>query len=449
MVVGVAAAAGLSTAVPVVGQEDITQHICEFWQSFGLFERPRVEWYPRTNLAIQPLLEQIFDVSHDGKIDGVILAGGAGGDLHKLRDAIGVNLVPVIEVGTGAGDFADVRFDPLDRETWVKTANCILDFRQRRQRIELALREDHGPEIELIAHMFVSGRSLTAHRLVSTSEAVCYPGFPSAPVTVPMAEAMARRGLLQRVFFDRMHECGTCKSRRLSVREECPKCRSANLREVSLVHHYRCAALEPEDAFRQGSALVCPKCSGQLRNYGKDYDKPGQVQLCQSCSSTTSEPEIGFICLDCDGRTDGASIGRFDIYSYTLTEAAIVMLNRRVQRTMAAHFPASLTSEIERRHESRPTIVQVTYRNRDELIGNGGTLHFEKLRTLFLECLSNGLGQLASVHIGERDDYLLLNRRDRQMADVLKQEIRAAEAILSDLLGPALQLVGTNGRTQD
>ncbi|MGC4025070.1 MAG: hypothetical protein QM744_07870 [Mesorhizobium sp.] len=443
--------AEIAAAVPSVGPDDIAHRVCEFWQAYGLFDRPRVEWYPRTNLAVLPLIERIFNVSHDGNIDAVVFAGTAGGELHKLRDAVGVNLVPIIDVGRSAGDFADVRFDPFNRDTWAETARCIVDFRSRRQRIELALREQHGPELELIAHIFVSGRPLTAKRLVTAPEAVCFPGFPSAPVTVPMAEAMARRGFLHRTFFDRMHECGNCSSRRLSVREECPKCRSADLREVSLVHHYRCAALEPEDSFRQGNALVCPKCSHHLRNYGKDYDKPGQVQLCQTCSSTTSEPEVGFMCLDCGGRTDGERIARLDICSYTLTEAGVAMLNRRVQRTVAEHFPASLKSAVERERNAgqlRPTVVEVSYRYKDALVAAGGMLRFEKLRTLFLECLANGMGTQASVHVGEQEDYVLLGRRDRQIADLLKEQIKAAEAVLSDPLGPALQLVGMNGRAE-
>lgn len=448
MAAGGSTAAELPTAIPSIGPDEIARRVCEFWQSYGLGERPKVERHPRTNFGVLSLTERIFNTVHEGDIDAVLLAGQAGTDPHKLRDAIGVNLVPVIDVGTGAGDFADVRFDPLDRETWAETAQCIVDFRERRQRVELALREQHGPELELIAHMFVSGRPLNARRLVTTPEVVCYPGFPSAHITVPMAEAMARRGFLHRIFFDRMHECGTCASRRLSVREECPKCRSADLREVSLVHHYRCAALEPEDAFRQGGALVCPKCSNHLRNYGKDYDKPGHVQLCQTCSATTSEPEIGFMCLDCGGRTDGARVGRLDIHSYALTEAGVALLNRRAQRSVASRLPSSLRNAVEREQDRKPTVVQVTYRNREALVTNSGMLRFEKLRTLFLECLANGLGGLASVHLGENEDYVLLGRRDREMVEILKREIRAAEAVLSEMLSPSLQLIGMSGRAE-
>jgi hypothetical protein len=154
------------------------------------------------------------------------------------------------------------------------------------------------------------------------------------------------------------------------------------------------------------------------------------------------------MCLDCGARTDGARIARLDVYSYTLTEAGIAMLNRRVQRNVAAHFPASLKGAVERNQGARPAVVQVTYRNRDNLIADGGMLRFEKLRTLFLECLANGLGENASLHIGECEDYVLLARRDRETADLLKREIRTAETALSDELGPTLQLVSMSGRTE-
>jgi hypothetical protein len=436
--------------VPGPGLNDLPQLVADDWRSFGLFLPPKVEWYPKTEFSFQPLLERIFDVSRGGELDAVIFAGPAKQTgLHKLRDAVGLNLLPIIDVGGRAGDFADVRFDPFSRETWAETARCIVSFRARRERISDATRGAEA-EQELLAHAVVSNRPISARRLPSVPEAICYPGYPSATVTAPLAESLVAKGLLKRSFFDRMHECGSCGSRRLSVREECPKCRSADLKEVALVHHYRCAALEPEHNFRRGHTLVCPKCSHTLRNYGKDYDKPGQVQYCRSCSETTSEPEVGFVCLDCNQRTDGQHAARVDIASYELTDQAAAYLQRRAVKRALAHLPASLLHAVD--NEPRPvgvplTVVQVAYRAREALTGTAGALHFERTRTLFVECLANRLDDLGSIHLGTTQDYVLLNRRDRISALRLIALVKEAEAVLSDKLQPALQLVQL-GRTR-
>ncbi len=69
---------------------------------------------------------------------------------------------------------------------------------------------------------------------------------------------------------------------RMLAREECPNCRSAWLRNSAFIHHYSCAHCGPEEEYRHGSVLICPKCKKQLRHYGKDYgngDVPKFVEL--------------------------------------------------------------------------------------------------------------------------------------------------------------------------
>ena len=210
-------------------------------------------------------------------------------------------------------------------------------------------------------------------------DAVAYPGHWSACATVPLAHGLVQRGLLRPVFFDRMHECGGCGSRRMSAREECPACRSPELAECELIHHYHCAALLPEERFRDGARLTCPKCSQALRNYGKDYDRPGRVLACGGCARTTSEPEVGFMCLDCGRHCDGEAVRTVDIQSWHLTEAAHRLLTGAAERPEAGLDEARLgnagRSEIERLKEAirrsrqagrvPSAVAQIRYAGRD------------------------------------------------------------------------------------
>jgi hypothetical protein len=305
-------------------------------------------------------------------------------------------------------------------------------------------RSSREPEMQLLAHMFVSGRQLTPRRYPVIPDAIAFPGFPSADWTVPLAENLVRRGLLTKTFFDRKHECDSCGSRRLTVREECPSCRSANLSQTALIHHYHCATLRPESEFRKGNALVCPKCSQHLRNYGKDYDKPGNAQVCGSCFAVTSEPEVGFICLDCDARTTGEATRTVDLFSYSITDDAAAMLTiPRKAIAAPVGIPASLVEELERAQTTGNVpmaVAEIRYGARNSIVEAKGSAAFEKLRQLFVENMINYLSDGCSHHAGDASDYLVLASFDDSLSRRLDRLLPQSEAILSDRLEPKLRI---------
>ncbi len=143
-------------------------------------------------------------------------------------------------------------------------------------------------------------------------------------------EDLANNGLLNRSSFDKLHNCNHCGSSRLNVREECSACRSSNLNEQSLIHHYSCAYQAPEQEFLRNNKLNCPKCKKELRHYAVDYDKPGSVFLCGDCNHSSSAPLVGFVCTDCGNHTDGDAIGSRQWYHYELTPDGIVALQTGV-----------------------------------------------------------------------------------------------------------------------
>jgi hypothetical protein len=443
------ARSALSVNGVIASPEQLADQVLAVWRETGLIWKPQARWFPR----IPPYLDEIFDLlfepADSDDIDAILFSDERrSAPLHNIRDFVSGLQVPMIDLGGRAGDFTDAHFDLMEPRTWAETARRIMRFRQGREALAPQYRHTVEPDIQILAHMYVSGRQLRGMRYPLTPEAVCYPGFFSASTITPIAERLVLRGFLKKTFFDRLHECRTCRSRRLSVREECPSCRSADLRETSLIHHFHCAALLPEEQFRQGAALICPKCKRQLRNYGKDYDRPGRAYVCNTCDDTSSELEVGFICLDCNARMDGEGAERVDLYSYALTDASMAFLEGRVT-ALAASLPVSLQRGIARLHgtaNAQAAIAEIRFSGRDELISSHGRFTFDKSRDLFLEDVRNRLGSAGSLHVGEDVAYILAEPFDAETEQELSTLVARSENLLRHKLGVRLTITQRLGR---
>lgn len=415
----------------------------EQWAKFGLKRLPRVAWFPRKIFPYAAHLEHVFDMVEDGDVDAILFADERRSSRKdNLRDVIGALQVPVIDLNGRAGEFADAAFDIAKPETWADTARVILEYGARRSQLQAAFLDSVEPEHQLLAHAFVSGRPLTAQHYPLTPGAICYPGYWAAERTVAAAQQLVERGLMKRSFFSRMHECRACKSRRMNVREECASCRSANLTEVELIHHYHCASLLPEQSFMQGTRLICPKCSQHLRNYGKDYDRPGHAFCCENCKKTSSEPEVGFMCMDCNTRCDGDEALQVDIYSYTVTDAAVTML---LQPSQQQHGGTALRRALDRcKSQGRlpKAIAEISYAAKSAIIEQKGEETFERLRRLFLENMLNHLAETGEHHAGKTSDYLFLFGFDDQLSLRLNTMLSESEQILGMKLGSSIKVAG-------
>jgi hypothetical protein len=138
-----------------------------------------------------------------------------------------------------------------------------------------------------------------------------------------MLEELADAGLLRRRFFDRTFVCEQCRSARLMVREVCSKCRSSHIANYSLLHHYSCGFQAPQPMFETGQAYQCPKCKKQLRHYGLDYDKPGSTFECLECRTQMPDPEVYFVCTDCNHQQTSEGAPRVDWHHYEITAEGI------------------------------------------------------------------------------------------------------------------------------
>lgn len=430
--------------------EQLANQIQAVWKDTGLTWKPTARWFPRMPAHLDEIFSLLFDTDTDGHVDAILFADERrSSPLHNIRDFVGSLQTPLIDLKGRAGDFADAHLDLLEPRTWTETARRILKFRQQRDALPPKVRQSVDPEIQLLAHMYVSNKELRGMRYPLTAEAICYPGFYSAGKIVPLAENLAMRGFLKKRFFDRLHECSNCHSRRLSVREECPSCRSADLHESSLIHHFHCAAVLPEEQFRRGMSLVCPKCQRQLRNYGKDYDRPGEAYTCNTCEATSSELEVGFVCLDCNARIDGEVIQQVDLYSYVLTDEGIAFL-QETNFTIGHELPVPLQREIARIKGDLGTnavVAEIHFANGEQVISVNGRSTFDKSRDLFFENLRNRLGTAASLFVDSDIAYLLAKDFDTDLDRELQTTLARSAEMLRVKLSPVLTVKQRLGRS--
>lgn len=440
-----------STSGVMTAWAQLVSQIFAVWREAGLTWKPRVRWFPRIPPHLDIVFGWLFDPAQGDDVDAILFSDErSSSPLHDIRDFVGGLQLPMIDIKGRAGDFADASFDIMQPHSWSETARRIVGFRRQRERLAPQYRHTGEPDLQILAHMYVSGRPLRGMRYPLTPEAVCYPGFFSAAKIVPIAEELVLRGLLKKTFLDRLHECRSCRSRRLSAREECPSCRSADLRETALIHHFHCAALMPEELFRHGTALVCPKCRRQLRNYGKDYDRPGHAYVCNTCDATSSEPEVGFVCLDCSARMDGDAAECVDLFSYSLTDAARAFLEGH-PAVLAANLPVSLQREVARLNATagaRAAIAEIRFAGKEALIAASGRPAFQKSRDLLVENLRNRLAGVGSLHVADDVAYILIECFEPHAEAWLHSLLARSEHLLRYKLDARLAIAQLLGRAQ-
>jgi hypothetical protein len=267
-------------------------------------------------------------------------------------------------------------------------------------------------------------------------EMVCYPLLEGIRDQRTVLGELARADLLQPRFFDRTHVCERCGSGRLIVREECPECRSSHLVEESLVHHYRCGHQGPQHAFQQGARLNCPKCHRELRHYGVDYDKPGNVQHCAGCGHVTSEPAVGFRCGDCGAHQDADAADAIDWYHYGLMPAAIdavrsgILPHHSLESVMSRTFGAAPVRDfvattaalrrVSHRYERPLTGVRMRIANVEGLKGRRVGLVFSRLG----EIVSQILRETDLITATNEAIYAVLPETDHETAVFATKRIR-------------------------
>ncbi len=142
--------------------------------------------------------------------------------------------------------------------------------------------------------------------------------------TTPLLVSLVASGFLAERLVEIAHVCPTCGSIQVIFRDGCQACGSPDVRTIDLVHHFRCGHQGPETQFTGRHGLyICPKCRRELRHFGLDYDKPGEVTVCGACGHTSAETTVHGRCLSCHASFPAADAPKLRIFDYTLTGAGI------------------------------------------------------------------------------------------------------------------------------
>ncbi len=132
-------------------------------------------------------------------------------------------------------------------------------------------------------------------------------------------ETMQHGGLITSTFKDHVHLCKNCSGNYLNFKEICPSCHDADIQARDMIHHFVCAHVAPEDDFKKGDHLSCPKCDKKLRHIGIDYDKPSAIFLCNSCTNEFQNPQIQAACFDCEKENSLSELLQKTIGEYSIT----------------------------------------------------------------------------------------------------------------------------------
>ena len=378
-------------------------------------------------------------------------------DLANLWHRKALYVLPIIDLTGTLGVHADLDASKLGTRDGEKISKLIGLFQDQRARLSRDVLFSETLSEQLVGRIYVSARPLNADYDPASKSLVSYNVALRGTVAAREAAALCEQGLLRRSFFDRFYFCPQCDSTRMHVREECARCRSADLTEESYIHHFKCAYQGPEAEFRQGDDLICPKCRRELSHFGYDYDRPGTMVVCRSCKNAASDPAIGFVCLDCGGHIDSEACQTRDVYSYELTDKGIgfaehgrAVLGETANVLRFAELPMELVVALNVaaknfNEKNVPfTLANIYYTHEREITSEHGARQFAQARNLFIENLRSALGHKDDIVVrGQSYDYVPLHDIDPLAVEAqFKDVVSEAQATLRYDLGTRFKAFG-------
>ena len=289
----------------------------------AIFSAPKIKVLALPAGISRDLLPNGFAEVERGEIPDAVILTEENGEaaISAWMSAATAAVMPIIDASgqnKGRADFSIATLSSLGLSEAIALAKPMT---MRMRQLPEAYHRTRDPKHMLLARLAVRDSAMQAKRDASIKEIVCYKDDTAIGGAMYHAEALARAGLLERKFFEKLQCCPSCSSARLLVREECSKCRSPDITEEAIIHHLRCGYQGPERDFRVGRELVCPKCRHHCEHFSVDYDKPGMLTICNTCNHTTGEAEVGFKCLDCDTGFEGEKAVSRSFHEYTLTDS--------------------------------------------------------------------------------------------------------------------------------
>ncbi len=137
---------------------------------------------------------------------------------------------------------------------------------------------------------------------------------------------------------DRQRECKFCHSSHLSFIDVCPNCQSLDIRMQPSIHCFTCGYVDIQDKFFHSGALMCPKCTTQLRHIGSDYDRPIENHHCLSCSYTFVDSDVTVRCAMCEKEMAPEELIENKIQGWRLSERGRIIAIRGEVFDVASSF---------------------------------------------------------------------------------------------------------------
>lgn len=133
-------------------------------------------------------------------------------------------------------------------------------------------------------------------------------------------ESLAREGVLEREFYDKLLTCPECGSMSLDP-TLCPRCSSSNIVRKKALEHLSCGYTAPEEEFKEEEGeYVCPKCGKKLEAIGVDYSRVGVFFVCRECGEKFDLSDQLWECPQCSESFSRIEVGERIVYFYRLNE---------------------------------------------------------------------------------------------------------------------------------
>jgi len=319
-------------------------------------------------------------------------------------------------------------------------------------------------ELTLLRIAYSRETMIEARLAADSAWLVEYPLVGQASGILQRLDLLARLDLLQRQHFIRTHVCGKCSSARLHACEACPGCGGQDLADEPLVHHYRCGWKDAESRFVDGRSLVCPKCRRELRHFGVDYEKPGNVTMCRSCGAANAEPVVQFLCLDCGAATPSVDARSTDWHHYKLADEGVralregrlprldiaPLLERRTRSMTGREFRvlANQCMRVARRYQRTFTVARLTLVNVEELRAELGPLRMDLAFRIAVDAVVEALRE-ADFVAAESPVSVLIGFPETPGEHVAKNVVDRVRGVIRQTLEPPLELAATVAEGED
>ena len=249
-----------------------------------------------------------------------------------LRAAAAHDLFPIYWFGANPPEFVDGAFPEISHQFLHEATRDAYEKLSRIAKLGSQQSQDDREGLNVLGYLATRNCDAVPAWAPGNRSSVAYTKLRPDLASRSLLTQLYRQGLLERDFWRKTHLCGNCASSRLNVAENCPECRSSDLQELDVVHHFACGHQGPQDAFQlsAGGRMICPSCEQNLDHFGVDYDKPGRVEKCGNCNTVTESPDVYFECLDCGELTLSDAAPQRDWYHYRLSASGreAVMLGR-------------------------------------------------------------------------------------------------------------------------